>query len=456
MKNGFSLQRILLIVLVITALGAQVFAQGFRVESKSAPSVVGAGPFVSLEGRFSIALPQGTHGFRPLAIESPAGRMSGDAYNWRMKEGSYTAGYVDAPQSMEDADSSTQIFTSIRSGLAAWAGSKNGKLISDRQMELDKHPAVEVKLEFPEALVWQRCYVVSKRLYQIVLVVSTEQRPYEAVAVKVLDSFKILSETEVTTALKAKAATAEPDPLPQEPVAARDGTDASDDHLQGEVKTLLEESEDLSGTWTVAGRKPVSMEYYNKAGNRTKSESYDYKGNLSDITVYGYIDGARVSDFKQIEHNYNPPPIVSVAPPVVSVSPPDAAKPKSDPRYSIKFAFRYDGQKRLVEKTWFLNNGKISIRYVYKYSGNQREELVYSADGSLNQRYIVVLDDKGNEIEQTNFDTRDGSIRGKSSYAYEFDAKGNWIKRVTSKLVTKDGKTSFVPQYVNYRTITYY
>jgi hypothetical protein len=449
MKNGFSFQRIVLIVFAMTAIASQVFPQGFRVESKSSPSVVGAGPFVSLEGRFSIALPQGINGFRPLAIDSPAGKMSGDAYIWKMKEGSYTAGYVDAPQSMEDADSSAQIFTSIRNGLAAWAGSKNGKLISDRQMELDKHPAVEVKLEFPEALLWQRCYVVSNRLYQIVLVVSKDQRPYEAVAVKVLDSFKILTEAEVASALKAKAAAAEPSPLPQEPVAARDGSDATDNHLRGEVKTVFDENEDLSGTWTVAGRKPSSMEYYNKGGNLTKTQSYDYKGNLSDITVYGYIDGTRVSSFKQIEQNYNPPPIVGA-------SPPGATKPKYDSRYSNKFAFRYDGQKRLVEKTWFLSSGQISIRYVYKYSGNQREELVYSADGSLNQRYVVVLDDKGNEIEETYFETRDGSVRAKYSYAYEFDAKGNWIKRVTSKSVTKDGKSSFVPESVNYRTITYY
>lgn len=447
--STFSFQLIVLIALATVVFAVQVFAQGFDIDSKSPPSVVGAGPFVSLEGRFSIALPQGIHSFRPLAVDSPAGKMRGDAYLWTMKEGDYTASYVDAPQPMEDADSSARIFANIRNGSTNWAASKNGKIISDRLMEFDKHPALEMKLEFPEGLLWQRFYVVSKRLYQVVLLLKTDQRTYEEVAGKVIDSFKILSDAEVATALKAKAAAAEPSPLPQEPVAARVGSDAADEGLHGAVKEVFQEKEDLSGTGSVQGKQPSSMGYYNQSGNLTKRELYDYKGNLSEITVYGYVDGARVSNRKSIEREYNPP--LSVV-----ASPPGAAKPKSDPRYANKFTFRYDAQKRLVEKTWFLNNGEVSIRYVYKYSGNQREDLVYSANGSLNQRYLVVLDDKGNKIEETSFQTSDGSVRGKNSYAYEFDTKGNWVKRVASKSVTKDGKTRFEPTVTDYRTIKYY
>jgi hypothetical protein len=445
----FSLRALVLTVLATVVFVSPVFAQGLSVESKSPPSVVGAGPFVSLEGRFSIALPPGIHGFRPLSLDTPAGRLTGDAYNWTMKEGRYTAGFVNGTQSMENAEATATIFGNIRQGMTAWATSKNGKLIGERSVELDKHPGLEVKLEFPEAILWQRFYVVSSRLFQIVLVVSTDQRPYEAEAVKVLDSFKLLSEAEVAAAVKAKESAAEPSPLPQEPVAARDGSDAADDRLRGAVKTVLQESESLSGPAAGNDRKPSSMKYYNQDGNLTKQERYDYKGNLSEITVFGYLDGARVSNSKGIERPYNPPPIVMA-------SPSGAPKPKSDPRYSNKFAFRYDSQKRLLEKTWFHSNGEVQIRYVYKYSGNQLEELVYAHDGSLNQRYIVVFDDKGNEIEQTSFETRDGSVRDKYSYTYEFDTKGNWTKRITSKSVTKDNKLSFEPAYAHYRTITYY
>ena len=438
--------------LLLAIHGRPVFSQGFTVESKSAPSVVAAGTFVSLEAKFSIALPQSLHGFRSLTMDTILGRATGDSYSWTMKEGAFTAGYVDASQAWDDQETSKKVFASIRDGLVAWADSKNGKLITERQIEFDKRPAMELKIEFPDALLFQRFYLIQRRLYQVVLVLRTEQRADEALAVKVLDSFKVLSDADVSAALKAKAAVAEPSPLPQEPVAPRIRSDAEDEGLHGNVKTVFQESQDLSGTWSVQGRKPSSMEYYNERGNLTKRESYDYKGNLSDITVYGYLDGAIVSRRKSIEHEYNPPPMMIA-------SPSGEARPKSDPRYSNKFTFQYDDQKRLIEKSWLMNNGQPSIRYVYKYSGNpanQREELVYSADGSLNQRYLSILDDKGNEVEQTSFETRDGSVGGKYSYVYEFDAQGNWIKRTTSKWTTKDGKSSYAPAYVDYRTISYY
>ena len=119
------------IVLSILALVAVVtnirpcLAQDFSVESKTPPSVVGAGTFVSLEGRFSIALPQGIHGFRPLAFNTAAGRAVGDAYDWKMKEGSFIAGYVDAPQPLDGPEMSKQVFESIRNGMDSWARSQN-------------------------------------------------------------------------------------------------------------------------------------------------------------------------------------------------------------------------------------------------------------------------------------------------------------------------------------------
>ena len=60
---------------------------------------------------------------------------------------------------------------------------------------------------------------------------------------------------------------------------------------------------------------------------------------------------------------------------------------------------------------------------MYKYSRNQKEELVYSADGSLNQRDLSVPDAKGNEIEETIFEVSGVKVCSKHSYTYEFDPK---------------------------------
>ncbi len=437
------------LTLVLTADCAPLFAQGFSVANKSAPSVVGAGTFVSLEGKFTIGLPPGMHGFQPMAVNTGGGRILGDAYTWTMKEGSFIAAYFDLHQQLHTPAASERFFENIRRGMDTLARSQNAKLVAQRQIDFDGHPAFEVKIELPTGLMWQRYYFISNRLYEVNLSLETEQRIYEDLALKVLESFKVLSETDVSAALKEKAATAEPSPLPQEPRVPRVRSDAQDEGLHGKVKTVIRENEDLSGTWSVQGRKPSSTDYYNDIGNLTKREFYDYKGNLSEITVYGYLDGARVSRGKGIEREYNPPPMMIA-------SPPGATRPKSDPRYSNKFTFHYDDQKRLIEKAWYLNNGELTTRYVYKYSASQREEFVYSSDGSLNQHYLSTLDAQGNEVEETSFETRDGSVRGKYKYAYEFDAKGNWIKRTTSKWVTKNGKSDYAPASVDYRTINYY
>jgi len=64
-----------------------------------------------------------------------------------------------------------------------------------------------------------------------------------------------------------------------------------------------------------------------------------------------------------------------------------------------------------------------------------------SAHGALQEysKRVSTLDEKGNVLEDTDIDVKDGSIKGKRSFAYEFDAKGNWIKKSSSKWITKDG-----------------
>jgi hypothetical protein len=44
----------------------------------------------------------------------------------------------------------------------------------------------------------------------------------------------------------------------------------------------------------------------------------------------------------------------------------------------------------------------------------------------------------------------------KTIYAYEFDNYGNWIKRTSSDLVTKEGRPHFKANRTDYQIITYY
>lgn len=449
-----TLARYAVLAALVAVCAAHAHAQGFRIESKTPPVADGSQTFVSLEGRFSIALPKEFSGYNPQAVNTPAGRVENFTYDWKTASGSFLVGYTERPEALEGAGQ--RVLDAIRDSLLAGNKGK-AKLLSETTVTLGGHPGRELKLEFADGLATLRIYVVGSRIYQVLASLGNDKKDQEQNAVKILDSFKLLSPADVEAETKRRIAEATPSPLPQEPAARRPKSDAEDAGLKGRVKSVFSEEQDLSGTWTVQKRKPSSAEYYNERGDLTKTELYDYMGNLFQITVYGYIGGERVSDSKEIEHEYNPPPLL-----VASVAGGSKEKSKFDSRYQFKYGYRYDERGRLVEETLYLSSGKLSTRTVHNYKGNQEETLTYDEEGGLNPKHsltdkrVATLDAQGNEIEESYYDTGSNSVKDRYSYAYEFDAQGNWVKRTTSKWATKDGKQQFVPDSVTYRTIIYY
>lgn len=425
-------------------------AQGFSVTGDAPPPSAQkgsdeAGAFVSLQGRFTITLPKQVSAYRGIATNMPEGRIEGDAFSWRTAEGVFEVSYMDLPAAL----ATKAVFDRGRDNKLLL--NRKAKLAGERNISLAGNAGRETRFETPEGIQIVRTYLAGNRLYEVSVTMADSLKSKEASAVRVLDSFRLLSQAEVAAARKKEADEAAPSPLPQDNPAPKPKSDAEDEGLKGRVKTVFKETQDLSGTWYVSGRKPSSVDYYDERGQFTRREFYDYKGNLSQVAVYGHVGGERVRSDKMVEHEYNPPPVmVAAGPPTVG------ERPKSDPRYTYRFRYKYDDKGRLVEEAWHHSGGRLWLRYVYKFEGDKKEELVYSEDGSLNQRYVSMLDSKGNEIEQISYDVKTGSIESRYSYAYEFDSQGNWTKRTTSKWITKDGKEQFAPYYVTYRTITYY
>lgn len=452
-SNFIKLTLMVLVGIQSFGLNGEVVSQPSSAQSTSTPQRSGppslneGGEFLSLEGHFSIGLPKQQHGFQTLSLPTPFGIARGDAYTWSMKEAVFVVGYADAAEPVDPPDVARKVFEGLRDAAKRLAAANSGNVRPDKLIELGKYPGIEQRVDLFTGFMIQRTFLVSRRLYQTLTFVKTTQREFESVALKALDTFKLMSDSDIAAMTAKQVAEAEPSPLPQQPVAQRSGSDALDNRLRGKVKTVLEESQDLTGTWSVQTRKRDFLDQYNEQGNLVRRESYDYKGNLDQIVVYGYLDGGRVSHSSSIKREYNPPPLALSS---------GAGTQKSDPRYDYKFEFKYDDKRRLIEKAWFHNSGNRYLRYVYSYKDNQVESLVYSDDGKLNQRSVSLFDKDGNEVERTSFDPRDGARGATHSYVYEFDPQGNWTKRTTSKIVTKDGKSSTEALYVDYRTITYY
>ncbi|MEP6636623.1 MAG: hypothetical protein ABJB97_07840, partial [Acidobacteriota bacterium] len=111
----------------------------------------------------------------------------------------------------------------------------------------------------------------------------------------------------------------------------------------------------------------------------------------------------------------------------------------------------------------FLKDGKVVegprvFRSITTYDpkGRKIDSVDYPIEGNtLPGKSQDRRDDKGNIVESVVRDNN-GSILSKESYDYEFDWLGNWTKMSSSIAIYENGKLSYEPLEVTYRTITYY
>lgn len=233
-------------------------------------------------------------------------------------------------------------------------------------------------------------------------------------------------------------------------------SDREDGGLKERVKSILEEDAKFSnesGKRVETKRVPSSAVSFDEKGNFTQQVFYRSNGNVHFTIKYSFIGGDKTSTIKYEEDASSPPPPPAPAPSSSQVN----TRP-SDPRFDNKYKYKYDSQGNRVEEATYRSSGALSITDVSKFDpkGNRIEWARYTPTGELNFRKTISYNDYGQDVEVTYFHG-DGSISEKDSYTdYEIDSKGNWIKRVESKWVTKNGKSYFEPYQVTYRKIMYY
>ncbi len=113
---------------------------------------------------------------------------------------------------------------------------------------------------------------------------------------------------------------------------------------------------------------------------------------------------------------------------------------------------------RIMVKAGKLVEGSRVLRSITTYDpkGVKIDSVAYPMEGaSLPGKEQYQYDTKGN-IVQMILRGNDGAILTKENYEYEFDELGNWKKMTSSVAVYEDGKVSYEPIEVTYRTITYY
>jgi hypothetical protein len=373
----------------------------------------------------------------------------GSRYVWRDVPGYFLIEFV------SPTNPPTDPMAGLRSAIersASQLSDKGATIISKTEINVNGIPAIDLKYSKSGNMFLSRNLSTRNKMY----VLSTYWPEAESgeSRIKILDSFRTIDgKSEIAKRLDAIS----PKPLPQTPAVKRVTTDVQEKLLKGHVKSVVKTEEYLDGTGSVGGIKNSGDEYFDDNGNLVKQVSYDYRGNPDSITVYGFLDGKRVSKSGELmDYEYNPPPMM-LPPSATSTAKSEVRKPV-DNRYGQSFEYKYDNQRRLAVKQILNNRGELSRKETYTYDGRNITEVTTDRDGKVTFRILRKYDDKNDLIEQIFFSTST-AYPDDETYTYkylDFDANGNWSKREERvKTAQYGGGTKELHSY-EYRTISYY
>jgi hypothetical protein len=261
---------------------------------------------------------------------------------------------------------------------------------------------------------------------------------------KLFNSVKYFSVRE--TAEKRMAATTRK-PLPQTPALKLTQTDAAHNNLKGRVKSVRLEAEDVPVLVGKQERRIESDETYDTAGNLLKDYCFQDSGYPTSFTIYGFIDGARVSDVENIdgEESYG---LRAEGQSEIKLQP-------ADPRFGNRYEYKYDASKRLIERKEYDNRGELESIYTFTYKDDWMDEKWLSPEGKLISTKRRQLDKNGNELRYE-FWWYEQTDKEVETYDYKkFDRFGNWTERRVVKTITDRGLTRTRTSN-EFRTITYY
>jgi hypothetical protein len=219
--------------------------------------------------------------------------------------------------------------------------------------------------------------------------------------------------------------------------------------LKGNVKTIIKESAKIvfeSGQYAEMNR------------NKWRTETYDLQGNLikedpiprqEARPLFCTASGRCNTEEPQIKLTYNKQNKVI-----------EERNVLKDGTITSKREFDYDSKGRTLEWRFYYFNEttdklELSGKWVYTRNGNETKSTLYEECCKIKRWNIVSFNKNGDIIEMASFKA-DGSLTTKSSSSYEYDSTGNWIKRIMSVWITRNGKSFFEPVEAHYRTISYY
>lgn len=99
------------------------------------------------------------------------------------------------------------------------------------------------------------------------------------------------------------------------------------------------------------------------------------------------------------------------------------------PHLRAKYIHKYDGKGNQIENTQYDSRGELKGKGIYKYDekGKMTEEVDYDSQGKLTGWTTYEYDETGNMIEEASYYS-EGKLMWKT--AYKYDRKGNMVEKV--------------------------
>jgi YD repeat-containing protein len=250
-------------------------------------------------------------------------------------------------------------------------------------------------------------------------------------------------------------------------------SDRENDGLKGVVKTLridVENYTDQAGQWIKQNRLDVLYKMYDEKGyllENTPAPSvtaplklahrYDVEGRVIESKVLAPNSAKTTFTYKSIGDITEKHSLVGNHPTSDRIDVYDknnrllAIKVRENGSTRTIETYSYDSQGRILKRDTYDAIGKVMYRSICDYDAEGRVKQCINSGPNEGR---VVHDYPTQDTETQTIYNADGMITSKTTYSYENDNNGNWIKEV--ELTKYFGDRQYETKKIFYRTITYY
>ena len=238
------------------------------------------------------------------------------------------------------------------------------------------------------------------------------------------------------------------------------------------------------GLWQSGKESPVSVDTFDRRGNRTEYVSYDTAGAVNGSLLIYYDESGRAGEerhliadgvlHKRIVSRYNDRGEKVEAQAFAAtdglinrtVFAYDAnGNAVTTHTYTVTGALQhrtvstYDNQGNLAEKHDYYAAGRLKRKAVYQrdYRGALITLITYdyTADTTLTGRTDIHYNNKGDAQEVVVY-ASNGKSQNKEMFTYRYDAFGNWVTQTAKRQVVSKNASYFEPTRILMRVFEYY